>query len=55
MKERVHTVHTKSNPSMLQRFIQQRPQSLQQGMQLAQFGSTGTRDPHGRTKTAVNV
>lgn len=38
----------KSSPSMLQTFIQQRPQSLQQGMQLAQFGSTGPRDPNER-------
>ncbi|MDQ0166741.1 hypothetical protein [Bacillus horti] len=28
----------KSNPTMLQAFTQQRPQSLQQGVQLAQFG-----------------
>jgi hypothetical protein len=32
------------NPQMLQSFIRQRPQSLQQGVQLAQTGSMGPRE-----------
>jgi hypothetical protein len=38
----------KGNPSVLQSFIQQRPQSLAQGLQLAQFGSMGPRNPNDR-------
>ncbi|MBW7477154.1 hypothetical protein K0T92_20775 [Paenibacillus oenotherae] len=34
----------KSNPSMLQMFIQQRPQTLQQAVQFAQFGTMPQRE-----------
>ncbi|GMK40188.1 hypothetical protein PCCS19_32430 [Paenibacillus sp. CCS19] len=34
----------RSNPQMLQAFIRQRPQSLQQGVQFAQTGAMGPRD-----------
>ncbi|MWC27104.1 hypothetical protein [Paenibacillus sp. MMS18-CY102] len=36
--------YLRSNPRMLQAFIQQRPQSLQQAVQFAQFGTMGPRE-----------